>query len=65
MGVTAVEDALDKALDGKLTDVEDSLGSTKAEEGLGLLSSETRGGTLQAVGKLIKTLEDDLGVTAV
>ena len=58
-----MEDALDKAL--PLEAVETALGLTKLEQSLNLLGGCSKDGVLQYVGKLIKHLEDTLGVVSI
>lgn len=44
--------------------VEDALGLSKLEQSLNLIGGCNPDGVLQYLGKLLKTLEDKLGVTA-
>lgn len=65
-GVTDIEDALDGALGGIITGIEDVLGITSLEDSLGLTSceDETSGlSDVQLVGKGLCYIEKGLGVT--
>ncbi|PWN18665.1 hypothetical protein BCV69DRAFT_69739 [Microstroma glucosiphilum] len=66
LGVTDIEDALDGALGGIITGIEDVLGITSLEDSLGLTSceDETSGlSDVQLVGKGLCYIEKGLGVT--
>lgn len=65
LGVTAIEDELDKVLGGGLSELEEKLGVTFAEKLLHLSKEGASPGDLQAVGKGIYYLEEGLGVNAI
>lgn len=46
------------------SDLEESLGLTKTEKGLGLVDDKVPNGLLQKVGNLVRELLKDVGVTA-
>ncbi|PWN90818.1 hypothetical protein FA10DRAFT_302014 [Acaromyces ingoldii] len=65
LGVTALEDELDKLLGGGLSKLEETLGVTFAEKLLKLSKEGASPGDLQTIGKGIYYLEEGLGVNAV
>ena len=64
-GITAIEDELDKALGGGISELEEKLGTSFAEDLLKLSNTGASPGDIQAVGKGIYYLEEGLGVNAI
>lgn len=65
LGVTKLEDELDKLLGGSLSKLEKQLGVTFAEKLLQLSDKGASKGDLQAIGKGVYYLEKGLGIIAV
>lgn len=63
-GVTDLEDSLDSDFHGHITETEDALGLTKAEETLHL-ERRAQDGVVQDLGADVKEIEDATGITAV
>lgn len=65
LGVTDLEDSLDKDFNGHITETEDALGLTKAEQVLHIERRLAQDGVLQDLGKDVKEIEDATGITAI